>query len=569
MNIRVNLATPISDGTEVVFRSPVDCSQVTGLVVYYDGGSKEFAFADAHGNNVGDIDHLFAENVVVKVILDVTNAMAFVQNADTNAYIEGTFVKTVNGAKPDENGNVVVEIPEGGGSGEAGADGFSPIANVTQTASGAVISITDKSGTTTATIANGKDGAKGDKGDTGATGAQGIQGEKGEKGDTGAAGANGKDGVSATHSWNGTTLTITSASGTSSANLKGDKGDQGIQGEQGPKGDTGSTGSQGPKGDKGDTGATGATGSKGDKGDKGDPGDAYVLTAGDKAELVAMVIESLGGNPIFGTVDSNNNIVVSGNLPDGTYSVKYEMENGTKVNIGNLVLDTNVYYTVTNTLTQCTTNNSTTKVVQGGSYSATITAKSGYELSSVNVTMGGSNISSTAVSGGKIAISNVTGNIVITAVAEEIVVTPSYKNWLPLSVDANGNDFVGTHANGGDGYEYGYRISGSSGSQSAQAGVYCSGFIPISGINDVVRIANITLIADSSRNNVVFYDANKNYVIGKGGGAGSFDPFVKVENGIYSFRASSLTASAVSFFRFSCGGITDETVVTINEEITD
>lgn len=109
MNIRVNLNTPITDGTEVVFRSPVDCSQVTGLVVYYDGGSKVFAFADAHGNNVGDIDHLFAENVVVKVILDVTHAMAFVQNADTNAYIERTFVKTVNGAKPDENGNVNVD----------------------------------------------------------------------------------------------------------------------------------------------------------------------------------------------------------------------------------------------------------------------------------------------------------------------------------------------------------------------------------------------------------------------------------------------------------------------------
>ena len=99
MNIRVDLNYPIKDGTEVVFRSPVDCSQVTGLIVYYneDGNtaSKEFAFADAHGNNVGDIDHLFAENVVVKVILDVTTGMAFVQNADTNAYLEGRFAEAV------------------------------------------------------------------------------------------------------------------------------------------------------------------------------------------------------------------------------------------------------------------------------------------------------------------------------------------------------------------------------------------------------------------------------------------------------------------------------------------
>ena len=97
MNIRVDLNYHINDGVEVVFRSPVDCSQVTGLKVYYPKNGNmvahEFAFADAHGNNVGDIDHLFAENVVVKVILDVTTSMAFVQNADTNAYLEGRFAE--------------------------------------------------------------------------------------------------------------------------------------------------------------------------------------------------------------------------------------------------------------------------------------------------------------------------------------------------------------------------------------------------------------------------------------------------------------------------------------------
>ena len=95
MNIRVDLNIPIYDGLEVVFRSPVDCSQITGLIVYYTENkntySKVFAFADAHGNNVGDIDHLFAENAVVKVILDVTTSMAFVQNADTNKYLEDRF----------------------------------------------------------------------------------------------------------------------------------------------------------------------------------------------------------------------------------------------------------------------------------------------------------------------------------------------------------------------------------------------------------------------------------------------------------------------------------------------
>ena len=113
MNIRVDLNTPITDGTEVVFRSPVDCSQITGLIVYFkengNTASKEFAFADAHGNNVGDIDHLFAENVVVKVILDVAHGMAFVQNADTNAYLEGRFDGIIDKLCPtfEETGLVV------------------------------------------------------------------------------------------------------------------------------------------------------------------------------------------------------------------------------------------------------------------------------------------------------------------------------------------------------------------------------------------------------------------------------------------------------------------------------
>lgn len=117
-NIRVDVNYLINDGSEIVFRSPADCSTITGLIVYYPGEdgditSKEFALADAHGENVGDIDHLFSEGVVVKVILDVTAEMAYVQNADTNAYIERTFVKTVNDVAPDENGNVLITAAGG------------------------------------------------------------------------------------------------------------------------------------------------------------------------------------------------------------------------------------------------------------------------------------------------------------------------------------------------------------------------------------------------------------------------------------------------------------------------
>lgn len=75
------------------------------------------------------------------------------------------------------------------------SDMYSPVAMVEQTNEGAVITVTDKNGTTTATVANGKDGAKGDKGDTGP---QGEKGEKGDKGDPGKDGTDGKDGLDAT-----------------------------------------------------------------------------------------------------------------------------------------------------------------------------------------------------------------------------------------------------------------------------------------------------------------------------------------------------------------------------------
>lgn len=52
-------------------------------------------------------------------------------------------------------------------SGSSGADGFSPSASVEQTDDGAIVTITDKDGTTTATITNGKDGQPGEKGDPG------------------------------------------------------------------------------------------------------------------------------------------------------------------------------------------------------------------------------------------------------------------------------------------------------------------------------------------------------------------------------------------------------------------
>lgn len=105
--IRVDQQMTVFDGQPVTFKSPADCSVIEGLRIYYPGAdgnetSSTFALADAHGNNVGSID-LFAANVIVKVILDTESGMAFVQNADTNAYLENKFTQVSKAASAAQN----------------------------------------------------------------------------------------------------------------------------------------------------------------------------------------------------------------------------------------------------------------------------------------------------------------------------------------------------------------------------------------------------------------------------------------------------------------------------------
>lgn len=69
------------------------------------------------------------------------------------------------------------------------------------------------------------------------------------------------------------------------------------------------------------------------------------------------------------------------------------------------------------TLSQVSSSNSATSVGYGESYTTTLTASTGYTLSTVSVTMGGVDITSTAYSSGTVSIASVTGNIVITATA--------------------------------------------------------------------------------------------------------------------------------------------------------
>ena len=71
-----------------------------------------------------------------------------------------------------------------GKDGAPGQDGYSPSASVSETDTGATITITDKTGTTTAEIKNGKDGKDGAPGKDGTNGKDGSPGAKGDPGAT-------------------------------------------------------------------------------------------------------------------------------------------------------------------------------------------------------------------------------------------------------------------------------------------------------------------------------------------------------------------------------------------------
>lgn len=200
----------------------------------------------------------------------------------------------------------LVEVPEGGN----GEDGFSPTATVQQTASGAVITITDKDGTTTATVTNGKDGEDGQDGKDGYTPVKGKDYFDGQPGKDGVDGSVGKDGTSVTVK----TVSESTADGGSNVVTFSDGKTVTIK-----------------NGSKGSTGAAGTNGKDGKTPVKG----VDYWTAADQEAIVQQVIAALG-TPVFGRVDTENNIILTGALADGTYTIKYEDGEGEQTVIGTL-----------------------------------------------------------------------------------------------------------------------------------------------------------------------------------------------------------------------------------------
>lgn len=150
------------------------------------------------------------------------------------------------------------------------------------------------------------------------------------------------------------------------------------------------------------------------------------------------------------------------------------------------------------------------------------------------------------------AISAVTGNKTYTAQYKQ-----SPKNWLKVV-----------------GYKTGTKLSTSKSTYdeatvNTTAGACASGLIPVNHHDIYVYVKNVTLSAVASINNVAYYDAEGKKLAGQGGVAGGWpNSYVLTHSdGVYKFRGAAMAnMPTIAYVAFSCGTISDDTIVTVGME---
>lgn len=242
-------------------------------------------------------------------------------------------------------------------------------------------------------------------------------------------------------------------------------------------------------------------------------------------------------------------------------------------------------YAITNNLTNCTTSNSATSVQEGSSYNATLTANAGYTLGMVTVTMGGSAVS---VTGGAINIASVTGDIVITATANEASGGgTTIENLLPKAVQLASNEiYGGDYDEDGvaDGYAKGTRLSSSGSDRTDNEAIFATGFIEVNP-TDTIYLKNVKIStnAENTYNEIAFYNSSKGFVsaIGKvtayniltnyGGTSETYENFPVLTSFSLQSLAAGLgvdfTANDVKYMRLSCLKISADSIITVNQPI--
>lgn len=126
---------------------------------------------------------------------------------------------------------------------------------------------------------------------------------------------------------------------------------------------------------------------------------------------------------------------------------------------------------------------------------------------------------------------------------------PTVVNQIPLSINADGSEYVGH--NGEDGYSVGYRIN-SGGAEAQQDGMCCTGYISIR--DNIACLQNIT-VTGTKTPYVAYYNQDKSFWQVK-----SFaDVFTDDGSGVFTGSFVGHTG----FIRITCGVIDDTSILTI------
>lgn len=206
---------------------------------------------------------------------------------------------------------------------------------------------------------------------------------------------------------------------------------------------------------------------------------------GTQEEIVQQVIAALG-TPVFGTVDENNNIILSGELADGTYTVKYEDAEGNLIDIGALTYG-----------------------------------------------------------------------------EEEIV------NQILISTDTDGTIF------NGKGWNANMRVS-SSGTIKTQSGYELTGFIPfvkgdiLRGSAGIIGLIVSGSVSNTGYNVISLYNSSKTFISNIDLSASSTAEGMTINaDDSFAFDSSlnSTVTESVAFVRVTTVNISDESVITVNQEI--
>ena len=200
------------------------------------------------------------------------------------------------------------------------------------------------------------------------------------------------------------------------------------------------------------------------------------------------------------TAGTANDTVFTVNVIDPASEVVYSFCYGAGADRA-VSIGATVYHMVSASLTHVSSSNASTTVEDGTAYTTTLSADSGYDMHTVAVIMGGTDVTSTAYnsSTGVVSITSVTGAITITATA---IIHTSYTNLVPTAVDSSGNVV---------GYKDGYYVSGSGkvGDFSANASFVATGAMALPSGWQYIYVKGVPMLSGDSHERYYFADASK------------------------------------------------------------